>query len=524
MYQINQDKEWDTDLWQKLMMHKRVSFSKESAEHKNKLTQTGALPTFDNNYDWAMLCIAYCFATGNHLPPKLQPASELQSSSSLDFRTLFQKKHQLWLAYISDALFEYKQEPCQPDDLYKYITDLWHTGALVLWQKWERCRQFEPDSLLKAKQLFLRELADLAKKNSGSRTVSSQPENGDDINELSAQISENQLKEALKNMDLSIKQLKFSQQGVREDIYRLSLNKYVDLARSHDELCSNLGMDNKQLRIKRCTDGEANSYEIFVQRPKNTWRQFGQPEFQAALKTYSGQDLLPICLGFNELGEAFFADLAIAPHVMIGGTTGSGKSVFVRSVLHSLFALNDAHGKLEVAIADGKSMDFQSFEKYPNLYQQRIFVSPEEIAPMLNEHLADMETRKSLCKQYGVSHVADLPNNIRPPYRVIVVDELAYLKEHDKNGEMESALVQLTAQARATGIYLILCTQRPDSTTFKGQLRTNTPSRIALKVSKSTESKIILDETGAEKLSGRGDHLVKWTEVSETVFLHGFNV
>lgn len=523
MYQVSQDKEWDTDLWQKLMMHKRIAFSKTSVECKGKLVQIGALPHFENNYDWAMLCIAYCFATGNHLPNKLQSATELQSGSSLEFTTLFQKQHQLWLAYISDALFEYKQTPCNPDDLYKYIQDLWHTGALLLWKKWEDCRQFKPHSLLEAKQVFLRELADLAKKNSGSR-VSKQPENSDDTNELSVQISENQLKEALKNMNLGIKQLKFNQQGVREDIYRLSLNKYVDLARSHDELCSNLGMDNKQLRIKRCTDGEANSYEIFVQRPKNTWRQFGQPEFQAALKTYSGQDLLPICLGFNELGEAFFADLAIAPHVMIGGTTGSGKSVFVRSVLHSLFALNDAHGKLEVAIADGKSMDFQSFEKYPNLYQQRIFVSPEEIATMLNEHLADMETRKSLCKQYGVSHVADLPNHIRPPYRVIVVDELAYLKEHDKNGEMESALVQLTAQARATGIYLILCTQRPDSTTFKGQLRTNTPSRIALKVGKSTESKIILDETGAEKLSGRGDHLVKWTEVSETVFLHGFNV
>lgn len=524
MYQTTNGLEWDTDLWSQLLT-KRLHASKFVNDTRDKLVHAGALPQLykDKLYEWAMLCIAYAFSTDCALPPKLQRAPDMKGSQIPDLKTCFQKEHRLWLAYISDALFEYKQENCTIDDLYSYIQDLWHTGALALDKKWEDCRQFKSHSLLEARQLFLTELAQLAKKHSSNRKAE-EKSYADDQSVVGVLMSDAQLKNALQSMKLPLKKLMFSHAGVREDIYRVSFNQYEDLVRKQNELCSHLGIDNKQLRIKRCTDGEANSYELFIQRPKNLWREFGQAEFQTALKSYKKDFLLPICLGINELGEPFFVDLAIAPHVMIGGTTGSGKSVFVRSVLHSLFALNDERGKLEVAIADGKSMDFQLFTRYPNVYQQKIFVSADEIATMLQEHLADMESRKKLCTEYGVSHLADLPNNIRPPYRVIMVDELAYLKENDKNGDMESALVQLTAQARATGIYLILCTQRPDSSTFKGQLRTNTPSRIALKVSKSTESKIILDETGAETLSGRGDHFVKWTDTSGLVFLHGFNL
>ncbi|RRD89843.1 FtsK/SpoIIIE domain-containing protein [Conchiformibius steedae] len=524
MYHTKNGLEWDAELMAELL-GKHLPSSKFASDTREKLVRSNAIPRFykDKLYAWAMLCIAYALARDCIAPPKLQHAPDAKGSQVPDLKTCFQDEYRLWLAYISDALFEYKQAVCTVDDLYSYIKDLWHTGALLLDKKWEDCRAFKSDSILEARQLFLSELAQLAKKNSGSRQASSKLSESEE-GVIGVLINDARLKNTLQNIGLSVKKLLFSQKGVREDIYRVAFGRYEEFVRKQNELCSNLGIDNKQLRIKRCIDGEANSYEIFVQRPKNTWQQFGEPEFQAALKTYSEQYLLPICLGFNELGKPFFADLAIAPHVMIGGATGSGKSVFVRSVLYSLFALNAEHGKLEVAIADGKSMDFQVFEKYQNLYQRKIFVSPEEIATMLNEHLADMEERKSLCKQYAVSHLSDLPDNIRPPYRVIVVDELAYLKEHDKNGEMESALVQLTAQARATGIYLILCTQRPDSNTFKGQLRTNTPSRIALKVGKNTESRIILDETGAEKLSGRGDHLLKWTELPETMFLHGYNV
>lgn len=528
MYQTVNGKEWDTDLWQQLMMDKRIAFSSVSAEKRQKLAREGALPHLDNNYDWAMLCIAYCFATESHLPPKLKSAVNLQSSTGLHFTTCFQGKHKLWLAYISDALFEYKQAPCTQEDLYKYIQDLWHTGAVLLDEKWHKCREFKRTSLLEAKQLFLNELLDMVDKNAPS-VIAVHTDNA--VQDKDTQQKQfDRLEQSLRNMGLPIENLVLSHEGVRENIYRLSFSEYADLTKQHDKLCSNLGIDNVSLRIQRCTDGTPHSHYVFIRRDKNTWQTLGQKEFQIALRNYKDNFLIPVCLGVDEWGKPYFADLAVAPHVMIGGTTGSGKSVFVRSLLHSLFLLNQVRGKLEVTIVDGKSgADFSEFTDYENLYERTIFKPLDNdivnIVDLLNEHLTWMFERQKLIAEYDVRHLSALPDNVRPPYLVLVLDEIGSLIEQDHDGELEKILVHLTAQGRALGIYVVLSTQRPDANTFRGQLRTNTPARIALKVGRDMESKIILGDNGAEKLAGYGDHLVgKWQDVPDKLFLHGFNI
>ncbi|WP_274571735.1 FtsK/SpoIIIE domain-containing protein [Neisseria leonii] len=239
------------------------------------------------------------------------------------------------------------------------------------------------------------------------------------------------------------------------------------------------------------------------------------------MQSYQDDFALPVCIGIDEYGKAHFQDLARAPHLLIGGSTGSGKSVLVRTMLRSLFDLCRGQDKLEVAILDVKKIDYQIFADEEDLYEERILDDYDEMYQFLRDSVAESDRRYSLMQQYGVQKLQELPDSVRPRYRVIVVDELANLLKQHNN--MEKPLIMLAEKARASGIHLVLSTQRPDAETFSGTLRTNLPARIALKVQKSTESKIILDETGAEHLLGQGDHLVRWGSGS-AYFLHGFDV
>lgn len=145
----------------------------------------------------------------------------------------------------------------------------------------------------------------------------------------------------------------------------------------------------------------------------------------------------------------------------------------------------------------------------------------DEMHQFLLDCVDEMEQRYSLINQHGVQKLSQLPEHLRPRYRVIVIDELSNLLSNRPN--IADPLNKLAEKARASGIHLIVSTQRPDSNILDGKLRSNLPSRIALSVQKSTESKIILDETGAEKLLGKGDRLVRWNG-SQTYFLHGFDI
>lgn len=520
MYQLDNQAQWDTDYFHTLMSEKRIISSKEAKEIREKLAHIGALPHLDNHFEWAMLCIGYCFVRGFvDNPQKIIPAPNAKGTEIPSFQTCFQDFSRLWLVMLSDVLFRFNPDRAVgKDDLYKLIADLWHTGAVELDNFWEGCKRFKQNDDLAARQAFLNELMDLAVKNAGS---GSNGYSADVIPDVSTEDQEKRLLAAFQRQNIVVSELNFLHHGVRYDIYRLRLGKYVDLARQQQGLCSELGVKDSSLHIVPCHNNESHAYDVKLLRKEEQWQKLGAAKFGEALQNYQQDYALPICIGVDEYGKAHFADLATAPHMLVGGTTGSGKSVFVRTLLRSLFTLCKGQNKLELAILDPKKVDYQVFESEEDLFENHILDDYEEMYEFLVDSVAEMERRYDLIKQYGVQKLSQLPENIRPLYRVIMVDELSnLLKQH--NG-IEQQLIILSEKARAAGIHMILSTQRPDAEVLKGTLRGNLPTRIAFQVQKSTESKIILDETGAENLLGKGDHLVKWNNGTPQ-FLHGFDV
>ncbi|PSJ80860.1 FtsK/SpoIIIE domain-containing protein [Neisseria iguanae] len=521
MYQLDDNKLWDTDYFHKLMGDKRVISSSEAKNIRNKLTAAGALPPLDNNFDWAMLCIGYCFAKGfAESPHKLYKAPDARGTEIPSFEICFPGYSRLWLVLLSDILFKHHPDKAvTKDDLYTLIASLWHTGAVELDRLWEGCKRFKPDSDLEARQAFLNELTDLAVKNAGKGNVLPDGLSADEA--MLSEHQEQRLRGAFQRLNIPLAELKFTHQGARYDIYRMRLAKYVDLDKYHQGLCSELGIKETALHIVPCYNNESHAYDVKLLRPEQQWQKLGVQKFAEAMQSYQEDFILPLCLGVDEYGKARFTDLAAAPHILIGGTTGSGKSVFVRTLLRSLFDLCKGQDKLEVAILDPKKVDYLVFENEEDLWEERILDDYEEMYQFLIESVEESERRYALMKKHGVQKLEQLPDLDRPRYRVIVVDELANLKkQHDG---IEKQLMMLPEKARASGIHLVLSTQRPDAQTLDGTLRSNLPVRIALSVQKSTESKIILDETGAEKLLGKGDHLVKWNG-GVPYFLHGFDV
>ncbi|MCP2040587.1 S-DNA-T family DNA segregation ATPase FtsK/SpoIIIE [Neisseria sp. HSC-16F19] len=524
MYQLDHQALWDTDFFHTLMGEKRIISSKEAQDIRDKLAHAGALPYLDNHFDWAMLCIGYCFVKGfADSPQKLIAAPNAKGTAIPSFQTCFQDYSRLWLVLLSDTLFRMNPgKLVSKDDLYTLIQSLWHTGAVELDRFWEGCKRFKPDSDLAARQAFLNELADLAVKNAGIGVLPGVA--GADVQGETVGVSENQeqrLLHAFRQSKIPVRELKFFNQGARYDIYRLRLEKFVDLEREHQGLCSELGIKAAALHIVPCHNGERHAYDVKLLRDEKQWHKLGAQKFAQALQNYDQDFVLPLCVGVNEYGQAHFEDLAAAPHLLIGGATGSGKSVFVRTVLRSLFDLCKGQDTLEVAILDPKKVDYLVFEHEADLWEERILDDYNDMYQFLLDCVDESEQRYSLMKQHGVQKLAQLPAAVRPRYRVIVIDELANLLSNCPG--IGEPLNKLAEKARASGIHLIVSTQRPDAKILDGKLRSNLPSRIALSVQKSTESKIILDETGAEKLLGKGDHLVKWNG-GQTYFLHGFDV
>ncbi|MDO4697054.1 MAG: FtsK/SpoIIIE domain-containing protein, partial [Neisseria sp.] len=498
MYQLDNQARWDTDYFHTLMGEKRIISSKEAKDIREKLTRAGALPHPDNNFDWAMLCIGYCFAKGfADAPNKLIAAPNAKGTEIPSFQTCFQDYSRLWLVLLSDTLFCINPgRPVTKDDLYTLIGSLWHTGAVELDNLWERYKHANPDSELEARKDFLNKLADLAVKNAGAGNFSDG--SGTDNGPAGSRPSENQeqrLRQVFSQSNIPVRELAFVQQGVRYDIYRMKLEKFIDLEKHHQELCSGLGIKHTDLHIMPCYNGESHAYDVKLLRDEKQWHKLGAQKFAEALNNYRQDFILPVCVGVDEYGNARFEDLSEAPHLLTGGTTGSGKSVFVRVLLRSLFDLCKGQDKLEVAILDPKKVDYQIFENEEDLWEERILDDYDEMHQFLLDCVDESEQRYSLMKQHGAQKLSQLPEAVRPRYRVIVIDELSNLLGN--RPDIADPLNKLAEKARASGIHLIVSTQRPDSNILDGKLRSNLPSRIALSVQKSTESKIILDETGA---------------------------
>lgn len=216
---------------------------------------------------------------------------------------------------------------------------------------------------------------------------------------------------------------------------------------------------------------------------------------------------LPVCVGTDVLGKPFLFDLAEAPHLFVGGTTGSGKSMCMHALLLSL--LRHTGAQPELVLIDPKAVEFSGYEGCSAVRGGGPITEMEGAAVALHELTTDMEQRQERLRALDARNITEA-NERRANLRRIVVfiDELGDL--FATNREVEGPLIRLAQRARFVGIHLVLATQRPEAATFPGLLRSNVPSRIALTVQKSAESRIILDEVGAEALLMRGDMLLRF--------------
>ena len=226
------------------------------------------------------------------------------------------------------------------------------------------------------------------------------------------------------------------------------------------------------------------------------------PEFQKIVK-HGG---LPIALGQDTGGEPIVANLLSLPHLLIAGSTGSGKSVCINSVVMSLL-LSNRPDRLRMLMVDPKRVELTPFNGIPHLYSP-VIVDPEEVLGVLAALLREMFRRYKLMEDIGVRNIAGYNQKSKEqmPYSLLIIDELADLMMAS-GFEVEQSLVRLAQLGRATGMHLILCTQRPSVKVVTGLLKANIPGRIAFAVASQVDSRVILDGSGADKLLGKGDML-----------------
>lgn len=238
-----------------------------------------------------------------------------------------------------------------------------------------------------------------------------------------------------------------------------------------------------------------------VPRHQNEWSQISVKVIGDGVQS-NAVFPLPVCLGLSPVGEPVVFDLADAPHVFVAGTTGSGKSTCVHGIILSLMS---SKNRPQLLLIDPKKVEFSAYMKMSKqLFGGKIFTEPHESSEILDTLSGEMDKREKGLAKIGVTNIQDAIASGHKYGRIVVfIEELADLIAQCP--EAEATIRQLAAKGRSSGIHLVLATQRPDADTFSGVLRSNIPCRIALQVAKSSDSRIIIDESGAEQLLGRGD-------------------
>ncbi len=222
---------------------------------------------------------------------------------------------------------------------------------------------------------------------------------------------------------------------------------------------------------------------------------------------------LSFVLGKDIFGNYQFCDIAKAPHMLIAGSTGSGKSVCLNIMLLSLLYKNSPED-VKLILIDPKKVEFAIYEGIPHLMLPSVITEPDKAASALNWAVNEMERRYRVFQQVKLRDISEYNSSPevksgerdKMPYIVIVVDELADLMAVVKR-DVEDKIQRLAAKARSAGIHLVLATQRPSIDVVTGTIKNNLPVRIAFRVSSFTDSKTVIDAAGAEKLLGRGDML-----------------
>ena len=217
---------------------------------------------------------------------------------------------------------------------------------------------------------------------------------------------------------------------------------------------------------------------------------------------------LPVGLGKDISGRAVYFDLAEMPHLLVAGTTGSGKSVMLNGLLTSLLLTTDPR-QVKMVLIDPKRVELAPFGRIPHLITP-VVTDVKKAANALSWAVAEMERRYEVLERFGSRSLEgyNSRSDTAMPYVVIVIDELADLMMQAA-AKVEDAVIRIAQKARAVGIHLVVATQRPSVDVITGMIKANVPSRIAFAVSSQVDSRVILDTVGAESLLGMGDMLFK---------------
>ena len=246
---------------------------------------------------------------------------------------------------------------------------------------------------------------------------------------------------------------------------------------------------------------------------------------------------LPLFLGMDAEGKSIVEDLARAPHMLIAGTTGSGKSVCINTIVASFLLTRSPHD-VKLILIDPKMVELQMFQEIPHL-QLPVVTDMKQATNVLMWAVEKMESRYELFKNAGVKNIKTYnklgekklrerlgeefneeytPRHV--PYIVLIIDEMADLMMQSKK-EAEQAITRLAQKSRAVGIHVIVATQRPSTDVITGVIKGNLPTRIAFQVASKIDSRVILDHVGAEKLLGQGDMLYTPPQASQIVRVQG---
>jgi DNA segregation ATPase FtsK/SpoIIIE, S-DNA-T family len=238
----------------------------------------------------------------------------------------------------------------------------------------------------------------------------------------------------------------------------------------------------------------------------------------------TGWSPLSVWLGKDIAGKAIGTDLAKQPHILIAGTTGSGKSGCVNAMLSSVL-LRSSPNEVRMVLVDPKRVELNHYEGIPHLLTP-VVTSPRLAANVLGNLIKEMEERYGVMSRAKTRSLVEL-NKLRLrqgeaplPYILCVIDELADLMMVAP-ADVEDSIIRLAQKSRAVGIHLVLATQRPSADVITGMIKANVPARIAFAVSSQTDSRVILDQNGAESLLGQGDMLFRPAGESRTARIQG---
>ena len=308
--------------------------------------------------------------------------------------------------------------------------------------------------------------------------------------------------------------------------------KYSRVTRLADDLC--LAMEADSVLIERIPGKST----IGIQIPNAIRDPIALREMLEADVYRNSPSRLTLALGRSIHGEPVVADLATMPHLLVAGTTGSGKSVALNAMLTSIL-YRATPAEVRLILIDPKRLELGMYEHIPHLLTP-VVVEPKKAANALQWAVRTMEERYKLLAAEGVRNIQQYNRNIEArrheaepeelaeageelqplPQIVLIIDELSDLMMIAGN-DVEEAITRLAQMARAIGIHLILATQRPSVDVITGLIKANFPSRIAFRVSSKVDSRTILDTNGAEQLLGKGDMLYMPPASSRTVRLHG---